>query len=68
MRTSTTQQWIDAGARLTREPQARVLCPDCRGAHLEVMDVMASRSLERLMTCPSCGARQTAIVSGVRSG
>jgi Zn finger protein HypA/HybF involved in hydrogenase expression len=65
---TTTQAWIDAGARLTRDPQARVLCPECREAPLDVSDIMGARALERLMTCPKCGARNFALMSGVRSG
>ena len=60
-----TERWLDAGARLTRDPQARVPCPACHSASLAVQDVMGARAMERQMVCPACGARNWLFQTGV---
>jgi len=58
-----TKRWMDAGAKLAGNPGARVLCPACQGARLEVTDIMGASAFERQMACPKCGARNWVVLS-----
>jgi hypothetical protein len=51
-----TERWVDAAILLADDPSAKVRCPRCRSADLEVTDVDAGGNVfERLMRCPNCG-------------
>ena len=55
-----TARWIAAGKCLASDPKAHVSCPACENDLLVVQDVKMSAGdlkFERLMSCPSCGAR-----------
>jgi len=62
------QRWIEAGARLAKDPAARVSCPACGAAPLQLNDVMGARALERVMSCPKCGARNFVLLSRATTG
>lgn len=56
---STRRRWIDAGIALAKNPHAKVLCPNCGGAHLDVEDVPyddGSSMFARYLRCHRCGA------------
>ena len=51
---------LEAGMILSRNPTAKVLCPVCAKANLEVVDVpfgINQEYFERYLICPSCGSR-----------
>lgn len=62
------KRWIDAGSKLSNDPQARVSCPACHGAALQLSDVLGASALERVMTCPKCGARNFVLLSNAKTG
>jgi len=54
-----SRKWINAAIVLGRDPAARVRCPVCDDADLEVRDVYPSPSsdvFERYLQCPKCHA------------
>ncbi|GEM_PF-3166163 len=55
-----TENWIRSGSVLSADPSAKISCPVCRGANLEVRDVRYGKNpelLERHLACPKCGAK-----------
>lgn len=59
MNNEITKRWIEAGKNIAINPNTKVLCPVCQKAYLEVKDIKNINNLseiERLMTCPECGA------------
>jgi Zn finger protein HypA/HybF involved in hydrogenase expression len=53
------QRWIDAATTLGKDVTAKVLCPKCQAANLDVVDVQDTQSshvVARIYKCPSCGA------------
>ena len=48
------RRWVDAGIALGHSSNARVLCPDCGQAELEVLDVREGERLDRYLSCPKC--------------
>ena len=59
MATPETQRWIEAAKVLGIDPQARVDCPRCQEAILDVTDVPRAAGeplIERHLSCPRCGA------------
>jgi len=54
-----TQKWIEAGKLIAENPDAKILCPECKRDNLEVKDIKNEDNiaeLERIMYCPKCGA------------
>jgi uncharacterized C2H2 Zn-finger protein len=54
-----TAKWIEAAKVLGRDPSAKVPCPVCDFASLEVREVpnpANEAEFERYLQCPSCGA------------
>jgi C4-type Zn-finger protein len=59
MNSEITNRWIEAGKTLSVDSNAKVKCPVCESATLQVKDERSESEpslLERHMTCPSCGA------------
>lgn len=57
---NVTSKWIEAGRLLSENPDAKVTCPNCERAILEVHDILFEQDptvFERYMTCHACGAR-----------
>lgn len=55
-----TMKWIEAGKLISNDANARVECPRCGRAILEVHDVPVDAdpaAFERYMTCHACGGR-----------
>jgi hypothetical protein len=51
--------WIEAGKAIAQDASAKVPCPVCRSATLEIRDEVSSSDSslrERHMSCPNCGA------------
>lgn len=58
--------WVEAGKIAAGDLNARILCPVCRSAHLEIWDVVRRRSnhqRERHMCCPNCGSQNSLRIS-----
>lgn len=54
-----SKRWLDAGVKIGNNPTARVLCPKCQQADLNVWDQYfagVATHVERHMKCPKCGA------------
>ena len=68
MMNDEAKRWLEAGSRLNKDPKARVSCPACRGAALQLSDVLGASALERVMSCPKCGARNFVLLSNARTG
>ena len=59
MNSEITKRWIEAGKNIAVNPNAKVLCPVCQKAYLEVKDIKNANNpseIERHMICPECGA------------
>jgi len=56
---SATQRWIDAGTRIARDPDAKVACPACSAAELDVTVVEHpdAGGWDLYLVCPACGAQ-----------
>lgn len=55
-----SRRWVDAGITLAKDPMAEVKCPVCLVGMLKTIDIQkdeGSVEFERLISCPSCGAR-----------
>jgi predicted RNA-binding Zn-ribbon protein involved in translation (DUF1610 family) len=53
-----TKRWIEAGKVLAADPLAKVPCPNCGEADLQVQDVANPANaveFERYIRCPRCG-------------
>ncbi len=59
---SEMQQWIGAGTVLGKDPTAKVTCPKCQLAALQVKDAYCRNTLERHLFCPRCGARNSILI------
>ena len=60
MNREVVKSWIAAGVVLANDPNVDVDCPVCGMAKLFVRDIRrsaGSSEFERLLKCPSCGAR-----------
>jgi transcription elongation factor Elf1 len=57
-KTVTRRSWIAAAKQLSADPGARVTCPECGNATLEVTDQAwpDGSHLDRYLQCPACGA------------
>lgn len=55
------RRWIAAAAALAQDAGAKVSCPACGGADLEVIEVTwpDGSHVDRYLSCPRCGARNT---------
>ncbi len=51
-----SKEWIEAGRRLSLNPESKVCCPSCKSGFLEVHDIPyeTSLNLRRYMVCPRC--------------
>lgn len=55
-----SKRWVEAGIALAKDSRAEVKCPVCLAETLKVIDIKkeeGSVEFERLIICPSCGAR-----------
>jgi uncharacterized C2H2 Zn-finger protein len=61
-----TEAWVEAATVLGADPTARVRCPVCGQADLEVHDepiaAVSERRWERYLSCPRCGARNVMLM------
>jgi predicted RNA-binding Zn-ribbon protein involved in translation (DUF1610 family) len=58
MISDTSKKWLEAGIVLAKDPNAKVVCPECAEGTLEVQDVRGELDpdvVERIMKCPVCG-------------
>lgn len=54
--TSKTKRWIEAAKILTRNPDEKVLCPECAEEFLLVKDEPIDQTrFDRYLICPKCG-------------
>ena len=54
-----SRKWIEAAKVLTKDPCARVLCPERGDGFIEVRDQVSTEDaslMERWLTCDTCGA------------
>jgi transposase-like protein len=59
MNVDLRQGWINAAILLGKDVTAKVLCPKCQAANLDVVDVQGTQNsavVARIYKCPSCGA------------
>jgi hypothetical protein len=59
MNSDITKRWIEAGKLIATDSCAKVPCPACQAAALQIEDVRSEINpslLERHMLCPQCGA------------
>ena len=64
------RRWVRAALILSADSDAEVICPECGQGVLEVGDIesgMADGLIERVIRCPSCGARNAIRQRGRRS-
>jgi DNA-directed RNA polymerase subunit RPC12/RpoP len=63
---SSWKAWVEAAKILGVDPLAKVKCPVCGQAYLDVHDEAISsepeRRHERYLTCPRCGARNVMLM------
>jgi hypothetical protein len=60
MKSKISSKWVEAACVLAKDPDAKVKCPSCERAILEVHDVPYEKEpavFERYLTCHACGAR-----------
>jgi len=59
-----SKRWIQAGVTLAREAKARVKCPVCQQAELDIQDqLLGDGRFERHMRCPRCGAYNSMLMN-----
>jgi hypothetical protein len=56
---SRAKRWVDAVNFLRGDPQAKVVCPDCKQGHLHVEEILSSSGTvcERKIFCDFCTAK-----------
>jgi len=64
------EKWIEAGKTLAADRDAKVICPECGNAFLEVTDVIwpDRTHLDRHMRCPACASYNVLTKLRVYSG
>lgn len=70
MRSSKLVKWIEAGKAFAGEELNNVdmLCPECNDKKLDYKDNdqdPKDKNFERIIFCPSCGARYTITVKNI---
>lgn len=57
-------RWVSAGTALAIDPLARVTCPRCEEACLDVQDIPLGQTggVERHLRCPTCGTYEAILI------
>lgn len=67
-KSDVTARWLEAGKRLARDSEAKILCPVCQQATLTVQDVPleGTNRFERLLRCPQCDAANVLLLNKIQ--
>lgn len=57
MSTDKREEWIFAAKKLIKNPEEKVICPQCKEGVLRISDVKISeiKKTDRYLICDSCG-------------